>query len=72
LNVAYDSIFSIDTAEAASIDSVALMRPGAVTHNFDQNQRYIPLFFSRQGNRLNVTSPVDGNMAPPGYYMLFI
>jgi hypothetical protein len=48
------------------------MRLGSVTHTFNPDQRYIPLNFSSASGRLTAQSPADGNIAPPGYYMLFI
>jgi hypothetical protein len=37
------------------------------------DQRYIGLRIeSRQNNILNVKTPQDSTLAPPGYYMLFI
>jgi uncharacterized protein YjaZ len=45
---------------------------GAVTHAFDQNQRYVPLTFQQTTGGLTVQSPSSANLAPPGYYMLFI
>ena len=52
--------------------SVALIRLGAVTHAFDQNQRYVPLTFQQATGGLTIQSPSSANLAPPGYYMLFI
>jgi Domain of unknown function (DUF1929)/PKD domain len=49
-----------------------LMRNGAVTHAFDMDQRYVGLSFTAGAGVLNVTGPPNGNIAPPGYYMLFI
>jgi hypothetical protein len=45
-----------------------------VTHQFDQNQAYIPLSFTAYPTfcRLEVSSPPDSNWAVPGDYMLFI
>jgi hypothetical protein len=48
------------------------MRNGAVTHAFDMDQRYVGLVFTVNNGVLNVTGPPNGNIAPPGYYMLFI
>ncbi len=45
----YSSDFTVTTPDAASIQSVALIRTPSVTHAFDQNQRYIPLTRSRRG-----------------------
>ncbi|MCH7847867.1 MAG: DUF1929 domain-containing protein [Planctomycetes bacterium] len=48
------------------------MRLAAVTHAFDQNQRYVPLTFTVIGNNIEPDAPVNANDAPPGYYMLFL
>lgn len=63
-----------DEARTTHIKSIALMRPGAVTHSFDQNQRYVPLSFTLASNptRLLVQAPADAYIAPPGDQMLFI
>jgi hypothetical protein len=34
--------------------------------------RYLPLTFTTGTGTLNVTAPANANLAPPGYYMLFI
>jgi len=70
--VGFGSQFFVETPDAASISSVALLRLGAVTHGIDQDQRYVPLTFGRAGNGLNVQAPANGAMAPAGYYMLFL
>ncbi|GAA5028438.1 hypothetical protein GCM10023335_66360 [Streptomyces siamensis] len=48
-----------------------LIRPAAVTHSSDPNQRFVDLPLSVDGDNvdLNVTSNPD--LAPPGWYMLF-
>ncbi|MEV7387796.1 MULTISPECIES: galactose oxidase-like domain-containing protein [unclassified Streptomyces] len=48
-----------------------LIRPAAVTHSSDPNQRFVDLPLSVDGDNvdLNVTSNPD--VAPPGWYMLF-
>jgi len=68
----YATHFSIVTPDASQITSAALIRLGAVTHAFDQNQRYVPLTFQQATGGLTVQSPSSANLAPPGYYMLFI
>lgn len=70
--VRYGSTFQVTTAEAADISSVVLIRPGAPTHAFDQEQRFVGLSFTVGSSVLNITAPSNGNLAPPGYYMLFI
>src|SRR5262249_42488544 len=70
--IGYGAAFTINTPDAASIAEVVLMRPGAVTHGFNQTQRYVGCTFVVGAGTLAVTSPPDGNVAPPGWYMLFI
>src|SRR5207302_3312345 len=70
--LSYASGFQIQTPDAANISSVVLVRPGAPTHSFDMDQRLVGLSFTAGNGVLNVTAPSSGNIAPPGYYMLFI
>lgn len=71
--IGYGSSFQVQTPDAATISSVVLMRPGAVTHAFDMEQRLVELSFTADPTGfLNVTAPPNGNIAPPGYYMVFI
>ncbi len=62
----------IATADPASIRKVALVRLGAVTHSDNMEQRYIPLSFTAGATSLTATAPANANVAPPGFYMLFI
>ena len=70
--VQYGASFTIQSPNAASIASVALVRPGSVTHSFDEDQRLVPLTFTASGNTVTLQAPANANLAPPGYYMLFI
>ena len=70
--IGYGSGFQVQTASAADIASVVLVRPGAATHAFDMDQRLVGLSFTAGSGVLNVTAPPNGNIAPPGYYMLFV
>ena len=70
--IGYGSAFQVQTPDAASITSVVLIRPGAPTHAFDMEQRLVAMNFTVGSGFLNVTAPPNGNIAPPGYYMLFI
>jgi hypothetical protein len=67
----YGGSFFVGTA-ATDIRAVNLMRTGAVTHAFNQNQRFLPLAFQQTTGGLTVQMPSGPNAAPPGYYMLFI
>jgi hypothetical protein len=68
----YNTTFNVVTPNAADIVKVSLIRTGAVTHFFDQNERYLPLTFQQSGGSLIVDAPPNANQAPPGYYMLFL
>jgi hypothetical protein len=70
--IQYGSNFFVGTPDDQSIGSVVLIRTGAVTHFFDQNARFVPLNFIPTTGGLTVTAPANGNLAPPGIYMLFI
>ena len=70
--IGYGQAFQIQTLDAASIQSVVLVRPGAQTHAFDMDQRLVRMSFTPGSDQLTVTAPPNGNIAPPGYYMLFI
>jgi galactose oxidase len=71
-SVGYGASFRIETAGAAAISHVSLVRLGAVTHAFDQNQRFQRLTFTADRTGLTVRAPSSSNRAPPGHYMLFI
>src|SRR5207237_6466086 len=71
-SLGYGAALDVQTPDAANIASVVLVRPGAPTHAFDMDQRLVGLSFSAGSGVLNVTTPPNGNIAPPGYYMLFI
>jgi hypothetical protein len=65
--------FDLDYSSDGTVTAVCLIRPGAVTHAFDQNQRHVPLDFTvTSPTRLSVTAPANTCIAPPGDYLLFI
>jgi fibronectin type 3 domain-containing protein len=70
--IGYGAAFQVQTPDAANISSAVLMRPGAPTHAFDMEQRMVGLTFTAGSGVLNVTAPPNANIAPPGYYMLFL
>jgi hypothetical protein len=58
---------------ADEIARVALIRCGVVTHNFHMDQRYVGLQIGNAtATELTVTLPPNGQVAPPGHYMLFL
>jgi Domain of unknown function (DUF1929) len=70
--LSFGTRFDIETTAPSSVAKVALARLGSVTHSVDTEQRYVPLTFSRTKTGLVVEAPQNGNVAPPGFYMLFV
>jgi Domain of unknown function (DUF1929)/PKD domain len=70
--IGYGSTFQIQTPNAGSITSAVLIRAGSPTHAFDMDQRLVGLNFTAGSGVLTATAPPNGNIAPPGYYLLFI
>ena len=70
--IGYGNNFQIQTPNAANIASAVLVRPGSPTHAFDMDQRLVGLSFTVGSGVLNATAPPNSNIAPPGYYMLFV
>jgi len=68
----YGSSFQVNTPDAASISSVSLIRLSAATHSFNMDQRFLSLSFQQSGGGLTVQAPANANLAPPGYYAVFI
>jgi len=71
-SISYGSSFNVTSPDAASISSVVLVRNPTVTHAFGMDQREVVLSFTAGDGFLTVTAPPNGNIAPPGYYMLFL
>jgi hypothetical protein len=68
----YGSTFTVNTPDPASIRAVNLVSLGAGTHQVDMNQHFVPLSFTADGSGLRIQAPAQAELAPPGYYMLFI
>ena len=64
--------YALGTTQAAPIKSAVLVRPAAVTHSSDSNQRLVDLPFTTTANGVSVTVTNNQNLAPPGWYMLFV
>jgi len=69
----YGAAFTVQTPDAATIAEVVLLRPGATTHGFNMSQRFVGCEITGQAaGSIQVKAPPDGNVAPPGWYLLFI
>ncbi|MEV7867633.1 kelch motif-containing protein [Streptomyces sp. NPDC088124] len=62
--------FRTDHPEA--IATARLMRPSAVTHTTDVEQRSVDLTMVKTKNSVTVEVPKDRALVPPGWYMLFV
>jgi hypothetical protein len=71
-SVAYGQSFFVGTPNASAISKITMLRLSSVTHAFNMSQYINQLGFSRTTGGLNVTAPASGNVAPPGYYLLFL
>ncbi|RMI31950.1 DUF1929 domain-containing protein [Nocardia stercoris] len=64
------------SAQSIAVDSTIvkaeLIRPAAVTHSSDPNQRFVDLPISVQTNGIQLNVTTNPNLAPPGWYMLFV
>jgi len=69
----YGSKIAIHTPQAAEIKWAHLIRPMAVTHSCDTSQRLIDLPISERDTcHIHVSVAENPNLAPPGWYLLFI
>ncbi|WP_104431450.1 galactose oxidase early set domain-containing protein [Kineococcus xinjiangensis] len=57
---------------AGDVASAKLMRPSAVTHATDLEQRTVALDFTVSGGELSVEVPAAAGIAPDGWYMFFV
>ena len=61
-----------DTSDPRAIRAARLIRPSAVTHVTDVEQRSIALNFTRREDGIEVTIPRSAGLVPSGWYMLFV
>ncbi|MFE9911400.1 radical copper oxidase GlxA [Streptomyces clavifer] len=60
------------TLHASSIASAKLIRPSAVTHVTDTDQRSVALDLEKSADSITVTVPKSRAVVPSGWYMLFV
>ncbi len=71
--IGYGQRFEVRCTRADDIERIAFLRNGSATHGTDYDQRYVGLSFVYEGgDRLIVSAPPNGNVAPPGYYTLWV
>ncbi len=68
--VGYNAPFPVTTT--GSVARFTLVRLSSTTHTVNTDQRFLQLAASAEGGgAFSLTSPLNSNIAPPGYYMLF-
>ena len=71
--MSYGANFTITTPTPPDIFEVVILRAGGVTHGFNMSQRGLELVIAGTGpGTLSVQGPPNANLAPPGWYVLFI
>ncbi len=69
----YGGTYTLDaTANDTTFWSAALMRPASTTHATDASERAVALGLTNVTGGVQVAVPANRNLAPPGYYMLFL
>jgi len=71
----YGREFMVEFTAVTTIERVIIIRPGAMTHHTDTEQRHIPLPFTANGTgkvRVSMWISIDKSVAPAGFYMLFL
>ncbi|MFB7055754.1 galactose oxidase-like domain-containing protein [Streptomyces vinaceus] len=67
-----DGRATFEAAHPERIRRARLMRPSAVTHTTDVEQRSVELGLTRGAGSVTVDVPKDPSLVPPGWYMLFV
>ena len=70
--VAHGQTALYSAPDADAIASARLLRPSAVTHVTDVQQRSIALKIIKRAGGLKLTIPASRGLVPPGWYMLFV
>jgi hypothetical protein len=69
----YGQTVAIQSPQAGDSLWASLIRNGVTTHSFDSDQRLVDLpIISQVGGVVRVTVTNNPNLAPPGWYMLFL
>jgi hypothetical protein len=69
----HGSTVTVGTDRPADIRWASLIYPGVTTHSFNNTQRLVDLPIGRRrAGDIRVRVPPNRNLAPPGWYMLFL
>ncbi len=67
----YGRPYQLRLDSARKISRVTFVKTGAVTHSFNNDQRFIELEFTQNGSNINLVSPPNAMLATPGNYLLY-
>jgi Domain of unknown function (DUF1929) len=68
----YDQAFTVRINKPETVGKACLIRLGSVTHAFNFGQRFVKLEVQNVTGQLEMRSPNNANLAPPGFYYLFV
>jgi hypothetical protein len=69
----YGQAVDLPSPQAGQLRFAHLIRPCVTTHSFDGSQRLVDLpIASQTAGKVRVQVPANRNLAPPGWYMLFV
>lgn len=69
----YGQTIAIQSPQAGNIRWASLVKNGVTTHAFDNGQRLVDLdIVSQGGGSIQAVVTQNSNIAPPGWYMLFV
>jgi hypothetical protein len=69
---AYGASIAVRCPQAGRVKWASLVRPGLTTHSFNVEQRLVDLPFTVEDVTLRCDVTGERNLAPPGWYMLFL
>jgi hypothetical protein len=71
--LSYGRRATVRTGQGPKAETAVLMAPGAATHALDTSQRYVKLRVrNAMAHAVQIEAPRRPELAPPGYYMLFV
>ncbi len=68
----WNQSFNVTMTTSNPVSRVTLLRMGADTHAFNNEQRFRELTFTMTGKKLKLKTPSSKFEAPPGNYLLFV
>ena len=70
--IAYGDSFSMSFSASSGPYTITLISLSAVTHSNNMTQRYVRLAQVSASGTVSVPAPANANLAPPGFYLLFV